>query len=216
MYIKNFKSGKKYDNIISKIGKNITTLLGKNMEKQKNTHKCPSLRQLEEELGVGQDNILKVKRLHKDAIIPKTTLEGDIGYDLVAINNGRLEYDKNNCLLYIEYRTGLAFQLPKNYHLKVYPRSSLCNYDLILANHVANIDEGYRGEVLLRYKLMCYNWSFKEKVDISSIKSKYKIFNKGDKIAQMCIHKTFCFPLLEAKELDETIRGDRGFGSTGK
>ena len=53
---------------------------------------------------------------------------------------------------FLEYGTGLSFELPSNHVMLIFPRSSLSNKDLILANHVGVLDSGYRGELKFRFK----------------------------------------------------------------
>lgn len=140
---------------------------------------------------------VNVKRLSEDAVIPSYAKQGDAGMDITATAilsvNGR----------YVEYSTGLAFEIPEGYVGLIYPRSSLSNYDLILANHVGVIDSGYRGEVKFRFK-------------ITNSTASGKFYEKGDKIGQIMIVP---YPLVSMREVDklsESDRGTGGFGSTTK
>jgi dUTP pyrophosphatase len=89
---------------------------------------------------------VKIKRLSPKAIIPTYSKDGDAGLDLVAIDRYFDEY--GNAV----YRTGLAFEIPQGYVGLVFPRSSVCKYDLTLTNAVGVIDSGYRGEVIAKFK----------------------------------------------------------------
>jgi dUTP pyrophosphatase len=134
---------------------------------------------------------IKIKRLKKEAVIPKSALEGDAGMDVVAITKKETEKE-------IEYGTGLSFEIPQNYVCLIFPRSSVSNKDLILSNCVGVLDSGYRGELKLKFK----------KVGKES-------YNIGDKIGQIMI---IPFPKIifeEVKGLSDSVRGKRGFGSTG-
>lgn len=136
--------------------------------------------------------ILKIKKLNKDAKIPHYANPGDAGADIFAVSKEKK--DK-----FVEYGTGLSFEVPDNYVMLVYPRSSLSNKDLILANHVAVLDSGYRGELKLRFK-----------------KTGDDVYEIGDKIAQIMVVP---FPKIEFEEVDElseSLRGGGGFGSTGR
>ena len=155
-------------------------------------------------------NKLKVKRIHPDAVLPKRAKEGDVAYDLVAIDDGKIICE-NEESLYIEYRTGLTIEPPKGYHTEVIARSSVTNYDLILKNNIALFDNNYRGEFLFRFFITR---------DIiradGSISRKFcKLYKKGDRIAQLLIRKTIILPVVEVEELSETNRGEGKFGSTG-
>jgi len=142
---------------------------------------------------------IKVKKLHPDAVLPQNAHEGDAGYDLAAIDDGKMDDEGR----YIEYDTGLAIQPPQGFHTCIYPRSSISKYDLSLANSVGIVDGGYRNSLKLRF-FRCVGLDYPE-----------KIYKKGDKIGQLVIVKTENMPFEWADELDETERGHGGFGSTG-
>jgi dUTP pyrophosphatase len=134
---------------------------------------------------------IKIKRLHPEAKIPKYSKEGDAGMDVYAVS--KQENDK-----YIQYGTGLAFEIPKGYVCLVFPRSSLSNKDLILANHVGVLDSGYRGELFFRFK-----------------KVGEEVYEIGDRIGQIIIIPYPEINFSEAEELSESERGSDGWGSTG-
>ncbi len=135
---------------------------------------------------------LKIKKLHEDAKVPHYANHGDAGMDVYAISK-----EINN--KFIEYGTGLAFELPADHVMLIFPRSSLSNKDLIMANHVGVLDSGYRGELKLRFR-----------------KIGDDVYEIGEKIGQIIVVP---FPKIEFEETDElsdTARGEGGFGSTGK
>lgn len=134
---------------------------------------------------------IKIKKIHPDAKIPKYSKEGDAGMDVYAVSKQRK--DK-----YIEYGTGIAIELPKGYVCLVFPRSSLSNKDLVLANHVGVLDSGYRGELVLRFKKMGE-----------------EVYDVGDRIGQIIIVPYPHIEFNEVEELSNSERGDGGFGSTG-
>lgn len=134
---------------------------------------------------------IKIKRLHPDAKIPRYSKVGDAGMDVYAISKER----KNK---FIEYGTGLALEIPEGYVCLVFPRSSLSNKDLVLANHVGVLDSGYRGELMLRFKKMGE-----------------EVYEVGDRIAQIIIVPYPKIDFREVNELSSSERGDDGFGSTG-
>ena len=135
---------------------------------------------------------IKIKKLNGDAKVPHYANNGDAGMDIYAVS-------KEEKAKFIEYGTGLSFELPGDHMMLIFPRSSLSNKDLILANHVGILDSGYRGELKLRFK-----------------KVGDDVYDIGDKIGQIVVVP---FPKVEFEEVDElsdTSRGDGGFGSTGK
>lgn len=97
--------------------------------------------------------------------------------------------------------TGLQMALPEGYEAQVRPRSGLAiRNGITMLNTPGTIDADYRGEV----KVIAINHGEEEFV-----------VNHGDRIAQMVIAPVTQFPVVEVDELDETDRGEGGFGSTG-
>jgi dUTP pyrophosphatase len=146
------------------------------------------------------ENVLKVKRLVPEAVLPAKANSTDAGYDCVAIDDGTLTDS------YIEYGTGIAVELPEGYHCELFPRSSISKYHLILANSVGLVDQSFRGELKFRFKIC---------TSPSDVAKPYRLYKKGDKIGQIVIRKTYSFPVQEVYVLSETDRGTGGFGSTG-
>ena len=103
---------------------------------------------------------------------------------------------------YIEYDTGLQFQLPAGYVMLIFPRSSNSKKDLLLCNSVGVLDAGYTGNLKFRFKLTTEVYT-------------EKIYNPGDKIGQIVILPYPEINFIETEEFDETDRGSGGFGSTG-
>jgi len=141
---------------------------------------------------------IKVKKLHSDTILPQRAHSSDVGYDVVAVEDGKVSSDYN----FIEYDVGFSLEIPAGYHVQIFPRSSISKYDMALANSVAIIDQDYRGPIKLRFRI------FKCVKDA-------KIYKKGDKIALMILVKTQSLPFIFSDEINETKRGEGGFGSTG-
>jgi dUTP pyrophosphatase len=139
---------------------------------------------------------VKIKKLHSDAIIPTYAKSGDAGMDLVATKI------ISNTTFDVTYGTDIALEIPEGFVGLVFPRSSIRKYELILSNSVGVIDSGYRGEIQA---------TFKKENGLDSLA--YKV---GDRICQIMIipHPTIEFE--EVNELNNTDRGQGGFGSTGK
>lgn len=137
--------------------------------------------------------LVKVKKLHDNAVIPSYSKIGDAGMDLTAVD---IEFTDD----YISYKTGLAFEIPKGYVGLLFPRSSNCKQDLLLTNSVGVIDSGYRGEVELRFK---------------RVNSGYKQYSIGDRVGQILILPYPQVYMTQVPELSNSERGSGGFGSTG-
>lgn len=138
---------------------------------------------------------VKIKKLHKDAVIPSYAKEGDAGLDLTATSMSCDDYG-NLC-----YGTGLAFEIPKGYVGLVFPRSSNSKKDLWLTNSVGVIDSGYRGEVSFKYR----------PVDLEE-----RIYQIGERVGQLIIMPYPNIEFEEVEELSKTERGCGGYGSSGK
>ena len=89
---------------------------------------------------------VRIKKLDNNAVIPSYAVHGDAGMDLTAT---RKWFDESGNIC---YGTGLAFEIPEGYVGLVFPRSSCSKKQLVLANAVAVIDSGYRGEVVMKFK----------------------------------------------------------------
>lgn len=136
---------------------------------------------------------IKIKKLSPKAEIPQYAHIGDAALDVKAVS-------RNITDKYVEYSTGLSFEIPQGYVMLIFPRSSVSNKDLSLANCVGVLDSTYRGELKLRFRI---------------ILGAQDIYEVGDKVGQILV---IPYPVLSFKEVDElstTDRGGGGFGSTG-
>jgi len=139
---------------------------------------------------------VKIKRLHKDAVIPSYSRQGDAGMDLVATSKFYDDFD-NIC-----YGTGLALEIPEGYVGLLFPRSSISKTDLTLRNSVGIIDSGYRGEIVFKFN--------------NILMSSCEPYNVKERIGQLIIIPYPTIEFEEVEELSTTERGAQGFGSTGK
>ena len=139
---------------------------------------------------------VKIKRLDRDAVIPKYSKIGDAGLDLVATNI------KENTTFQITYGLGIALEIPDGFVGLVFPRSSIRNTELTLSNSVGVIDSGYRGELQA---------TFNKLNGLDSIS-----YNVGDRVCQILIIPYPQIEFVEVEDLSNTERGEGGFGSTGK
>ncbi|MCL5772210.1 MAG: dUTP diphosphatase [Actinobacteria bacterium] len=139
---------------------------------------------------------LKIKILDKNIPYPKYAHRGDAGLDL---------YSTINCVLKPFERklipTGIKIEIPEGYAGFVQPRSGLAiNNGISLVNTPGLIDSGYRGEI----KAILINLDPKNEF----------IIKKGDKICQLVILKIENVNLTFQDNLNQTSRGERGFGSS--
>lgn len=137
------------------------------------------------------------KKLEEDAVIPSRAKDGDVGYGVISIDDVTL-----NPMEVVMVKSGIAVQLPKNTEMQVRARSGMAKkYGIMVVNAPGTIDSGYRGpcNVLL----------------INTGKQAYRI-SKGDEIAQFLITTKLPYEFKEVDSLDETDRGEGGFGHTGR
>ncbi|MCP4121495.1 MAG: dUTP diphosphatase [Bacteroidetes bacterium] len=138
--------------------------------------------------------VLKSKKLHEDAILPTRANLTDAGYDLYALESTTI-YQNTHQLV----KTGISLEIPEGYVGLIWPRSGL-SYKYGLDVFAGVIDSGYRGDI----GVILYN----------SHSSVYNI-KAGDRIAQILFQRVESFDLVEVKNLDNTQRGQGGFGSSG-
>jgi len=158
---------------------------------------------------------IRYKKLHPDAKAPVKLIEVDAGFDVFAIS-------KEETPDFIEYMTGIAFEIPEGYVGLVFPRSSVTKYDLMLKNCVGVIDASYRGEIRCRF------YDTNKQKDYIEIRNygaidiihppylKKNIYEIGERVAQIVFLELPKIELEEALELSDTKRGTGGFGHTGK
>ena len=147
------------------------------------------------------DVVVKVKRLDERAVLPERKTDGAACFDIRTLDDIYLRTLNASAKATIVH-TGLSFEIPEGYHMKVFLRSSVgLNTHLRLANQTGIIDSDYRGEL----RLLVENPA-REPVDIKA----------GTRIAQVMIEKNVPTSFSEVKKLGETKRGKGGLGSTGK
>lgn len=166
---------------------------------------------------------VKVKKLHPDAVIPKKAYDSDFCYDVVAVSEEEIAPNV------WKYGLGLAFQIergdekileggiideyfttgdttidlrksPINLSIDFRSRSSVWKTGMVLSNCEGTIDENYRGEVCAIFYHVLPNMP------------RYQV---GDRIGQIKIGTAFPIQFMESDTLDDTDRGENGYGSTG-
>jgi dUTP pyrophosphatase len=142
---------------------------------------------------------IKIKKVRKDAIIPKYQTKHSAGMDLCAsIDEPIVIKPKERFIV----PTGISIALPFGHEAQIRGRSGLAaKYGISIVNGVGTIDADYRGEI---------------HAIIINHGSKDLVINPGDRIAQMVIKKYEQIDWQEVEVLDKTERGAGGLGSTGK
>ena len=140
-----------------------------------------------------------IKKTNKEVITPKYKTDGSSGVDLSAFLEKKVVIKPNSSEL---IPTGLQVAIPEELEIQIRPRSGLAAKESIgVLNSPGTIDSDYRGEL----KIILFNHG---KEDF--------IINNGDRIAQMVLVPIVKMEFEEVDSLPSTVRGQGGFGSTGK
>ena len=140
-----------------------------------------------------------VKKLNSRVKLPSYKTKGSSGMDLMAFLNEPISINPQISKL---IPTGISIAIPENTEVQIRPRSGLAaKNNISILNTPGTIDSDYRGEL----KVILYNHGDRE-----------FIVNNGDRIAQMVLVPIIKATFEEVESLPETIRGEGGFGSTGK
>lgn len=150
---------------------------------------------------------LRVLRVHPDAKLPSKATDEAACFDVFVPDFVNLHVE-----VLTKVPLGIKMAVPKGYCAQFYEKSGLALKGIEIK--AGCIDSDYRGEI----NIVCRFVPPKPSIDIKSmeIKPSAYIFNKGDKIAQFRIEKVEKVNIVEVSNLDETERGEAGFGSTGR
>ena len=133
-----------------------------------------------------------------DGKIPSYQTSGSCGIDLYCSNNEEIIIEPGEMK---KINTGLRIEIPYGFFGAIYPRSSTgVKKQLMLANTVGVIDSDYRGEIMI----FMYNYG-----------NYAQAITKGDRLAQLVIQPYERCEIEKVDKLEETDRGESGFGSTG-
>lgn len=166
------------------------------------------------------NDILRIKRLTADATLPQKLRATDSGYDLFAAEDCVIEPGETAVI-----KTGIAVQPPPGYEVQIRPRSGI-SAKTKLRVVLGTVDENYRGEVgVIVDNMASSSLLFNEPIRSITGESNVNtlddhdanayLIRKGDKIAQMVLVPYASPTVVEVDTLDETDRGDNGFGSSG-
>lgn len=152
---------------------------------------------------------LKVKKEHEKSKLPTKSYEHAAGFDLYSVEDVSIWPGELATI-----STGISFEIPIGYVGLIWPRSGMAvkkTSDI----YAGVIDSDFRGIV----KACLYNgklsrhaaWTFDDELPEED---RVIVIRSGDKIAQILIQEVPHFTITEVKDLSESIRGDKGFGST--
>ena len=140
-----------------------------------------------------------IKRLSSKVELPKYKTQGSSGLDLMAFIEKSIKLNPKESVL---VPTGISVAIAENLEIQIRPRSGLAaKSNISVLNTPGTIDSDYRGEI----KVILFNHGNNE-----------FIINNKDRIAQMVLAPIIKAEFEEVDELPDTIRGEGGFGSTGK
>ena len=148
-------------------------------------------------------SVIKIVRLKpetdSDIPLPRYMTPHSAGMDICAAITDDTVLNPGQITL---LATGFAIELPPGYEAQIRPRSGLAvTHGIGLINSPGTIDADYRGEVMIA---------------VINLGQKPYTFQRGERIAQMVIHKVYQLRVEEVDSLNETERGTGGFGHTGK
>lgn len=142
---------------------------------------------------------INIKKLSENAVIPTYGTPFSAGADLYACTSETITVESGETVF---VKTGIAVAIPEGYMGLVFARSGLaCKRDLAPANKVGVIDSDYRGEIM---------------VAIHNHGKEIRYIEPRERIAQLVIAPCIFADFTEVNELDDTERGEGGFGSTGR
>ena len=140
-----------------------------------------------------------IKKLNSSVQLPSYKTNGASGMDLMAFIEKPINLEPGkSCLV----PTGLSLAFPEEYEIQIRPRSGLAaKNNITVLNTPGTIDSDYRGEL----KIILFNHG-----------NENFLINNNDRVAQMILTPIIKMELHETEELPKTVRGEGGFGSTGK
>ncbi len=136
-----------------------------------------------------------IKSVSNDAVLPSKPRFSDVGYDISIIK----EHKTFNSVTTL-YDTGIQVSIEPGYYLEVVPRSSLSKSGYMLANSIGIIDVSYRGNIYIA---------------LTKIAPEAEDIEYPFRCCQLIVRKQLGMIIKETDNLEETMRNDGGFGSTG-
>jgi dUTP pyrophosphatase len=142
-------------------------------------------------------SVAKIQKIHPDAVIPSYAHQGDSGMDVYAVEDALIPAHERKLI-----PLGFKISIPRFTEIQVRPKSGLAlNHGLTVLNTPGTVDSNYRGEV----GVVLFNTSNED-----------YLVKKGSKVAQIVLCPVFNVDeWTEVDDLEDSNRGEGGFGSTG-
>ena len=149
-----------------------------------------------------QEIEIKFKRLRKELDhipLPSYATKGSAGLDIYAALEKPMSISKSSIEM---VPTNISVEIPEGYEIQVRPRSGLAaKHGIGILNSPGTIDSDYRGEI---------------KIIIINLGKEDFIIQPAERIAQLVVSKVYTAKFIESDELNNTSRGEGGFGHTGR
>jgi dUTP pyrophosphatase len=154
---------------------------------------------------------IKYKILHKKAVVPEPQTPGAACVDLVATE---IEYIDENKVI-VKY--GFGAEIPEGYKVYLTPRSSFCHKGWVMQNSHGIVDSDYRGEWMTKFEAIPQGIKLDKSTGLP-LGLVYEDFpyQVGDRVVQASVEVNIHMKFKESEELSTTLRGEGGFGSTGR
>ena len=153
-------------------------------------------------------------KLATGAAKPLKATPGAAGWDLTALERQFVrpeggdfaQIDPKEAKMFdiAKYRTGVFIEIPEDYALLTFPRSSIAKMPLLMANSVGVFDSDYRGEIIFAFRIL-------DPKDIAA--TAYQV---GDRIGQLLLVKLADLNVAQVDKLSDSERGHGAYGSTGR
>ena len=135
-----------------------------------------------------------IKKLHPDALLPKMQREGDAAFDIYSCDDYSLEVGE-----VVSIDCGVACEIPDGYKIMINGRSGLAKKGIFC--HVGTVDPNYKGMI--------------GTILVNLSGSKYWV-HKGDRVGQISLQAIVPTSFEIVEELSQSVRGEQGFGSSGR
>ena len=150
---------------------------------------------------------IKFKKLHDKATLPEYATPGSACVDLVATE---IIYEDENK---VTVKFGFASEIPEGYKVHLKPRSSFTHRGWVMQNSPGTIDSDYRGEWMVKFEAFPIGIKVSDPPTLVYPDFPYQI---GDRAIQAEVEVNIHMAFRETELISETIRGEGGFGHTGK
>lgn len=140
-----------------------------------------------------------IKESDHNLCTPSKKLDSDVGYDFFLLKKHKVLYSENDKEITVMYDTGIQLEIPETHYVEILPRSSITKTGYMLTNSVGIIDPSYRGNLY---------------VVLTKVSPNVPDLQLPIKCCQLILKERLNATFTPATDLNETIRGEGGFGST--